>query len=85
MYSKRRAGAVKDEGGLTKENSTLALGHEGSHLCEIVQNLVKKTLKWKPLDFSEKVLIVIAFVGSGVPHQGLPANVSSDYVPSSET
>lgn len=76
---------MKDEGGLNKENNTIALGHKGSRLCEIVQNLVKKTLKWKPLDFSEKVLIVTAFVGSGVPHQGLPANASSDYVPSSET
>lgn len=76
---------MKDEDGLAKENRTLALGHEGSHLCGIVQNPVKKTLKWKPLDFSEKVLIVTAFVGSGVPHQGPPANVSSDYVPSSET
>ena len=67
MSSKRQAGTMKDEGGLTTENSILPLGHKGSHLCERVQNPVKKALTWKPLDFTEKAPVITACVGSGVP------------------
>lgn len=75
---------MKDEGSVSPENSMLPLGHKGSHLCERVQNLVKKTLKWKPLDFPQKVPVVTARTGSRVPHQGLLATVGSDRMPSSE-